>query len=109
MQRAVHHRAPLRWRRGRPMVARHQPRGPWWRGNLDPGGNRMAKTFRLNDDELKVLLVAVRHQPRGPWWRGNLDPGGNRMANTFGFNDDELKLLLVAVRHQPRGPWWRGN
>src|ERR1035438_4895098 len=63
MQRTLHRRDRLRWRHGRHLCARHPSPGGGRRRAVDTGSDLMAKAFGFDEDEVKMLLVAVRQIP----------------------------------------------
>src|ERR1035441_5632366 len=64
MQRSLHRRTQVRWRHGRHLCARHPSLGGGRRRAVDTGGDFMAKAFGFDEDEVKMLLVAVRQMRR---------------------------------------------
>src|ERR1017187_10398300 len=64
MQRTLHRRDRLRWRHGRHLCARHPSPGGGRRRAVDTGSDLMAKAFGFDEDEVKMLLVAVRQMRR---------------------------------------------
>src|ERR1039457_6565392 len=98
MRRALHRRAHIRWRHRRLLCASRQPTGAGWRRMLDSGGDFMAKTFGFDEDELKMLLVAVR-QRRPPSPPAPKPPPAPQAAvDAFPRLYDDLyeKLLTMA-------------
>src|SRR6266536_2317602 len=60
----MHRRTQIRWRRRRPLRAGDPSPVAGRRRPLDTGGDLMAKAFGFDQDELKMLLVAVRQMRR---------------------------------------------
>ena len=65
---------------------------------LDSGGDLMAKTFGFDEDELKMLLVAVRQMRRTFAAARKTAPAPQPAVDAFGRLYDDLyeKLLEMA-------------